>query len=241
MRYALLLRGHIRYGFHHRDLCELVRRIVEKYDTDIYIHTWSVYSTPLSYRPVHSDNRHVTTKTIIEYFGNLSSHIKHIIIDDDTKIVHDGNTKGKLFDCIIPKLAWKNYWYGQWRLIDYVKITGIDYDLCINTRFDIMEFAWWRVWEHMGIKDDRRDYLIYRELLDRIEIATDRAPFNWVQLYYDHYEYGIDNYMIGSVSALHKLISLFHFNLDELNILYKLVRTQEMTVFMENEKMKLEN
>lgn len=241
MRYALLLRGHIRYGFHHRDLYELVRRIVEKYDVDIYIHTWSVYSIPLSYRQVHTDNRLVTQESILAYFGDLASHIKQILIDDDTKIIHIGNTSGKLFNCFIPKLGWKNYWYGQWRLIDYVKNTGIDYDLCINTRFDIMEFAWWRVWEHMGIKDElRREYLEYRELLDRIEIAGDRAPYLWVQLYYDHYEYGIDNYMIGSVSALHRLISRFHFNLDELCKVYKNVLVQEMAVFIENERMKLE-
>jgi hypothetical protein len=240
MRYALLLRGHIRFGFHHRDLYELVRRIVEKYDTDIYIHTWSVYSVPLSYRPVHDDNRRVTRETILEYFGELSSHIKHIIIDDDTKIIHHGLTDGKLFDSRCPKLGWKNYWYGQWRLIDYVKNTGIGYDLCINTRLDIMEFAWWRVWEQMGIKDERRKYLEFRELLDRIEIAGDRAPFRWVQLYYDHYEYGIDNYIIGSVESLYKLISRFHFHLDELNNLYRLVRVQEMAVFMENERIKIE-
>jgi len=241
MRYALLLRGHIRYGFHHRNLYELVRRIVEKYDTDIYIHTWSVYSAPLSYRKVHIDNRLVTKESIFEYFDDLSSHIKEIIIDDDTKIIHHGATSGKLFDSLCPKLGWKNYWYGQWRLINNVKNTGINYNLCINTRFDIMEFAWWRVWEHMGIKDTlRREYLEYRELLDRIEIAGDRTPFHWVQLYYDHYEYGIDNYIIGSIDSLYKLISRFHFDLDELNTVYRLVRVQEMAVFMENEKLKIE-
>ena len=39
----------------------------------------------------------------------------------------------------MPKKGWKNYWYGKYQIINYLKNNLINTDeIIINTRFDIL-------------------------------------------------------------------------------------------------------
>ena len=37
------------------------------------------------------------------------------------------------------KISWKFYWYGKFKIIEYIKDSNINYDYCINFRFDLIE------------------------------------------------------------------------------------------------------
>jgi hypothetical protein len=106
-------------------------------DLKIYIHTWNVYSNNISWRRVHENNTPVTKETIYHYFGNLDHLIKHIIIEDDSKIKLIGNVHGTICSSKMPVRGWKNYWYGKHKIIQYVQQTN-SRDVVINTRFDIL-------------------------------------------------------------------------------------------------------
>ena len=82
----LILRGHIRNSFNNQKLYVLVKKISEKYNLSIYIHTWNIQQSNISWREVKQINNIITKKIINDYFKDLSLLIKHIIIDDDTNI-----------------------------------------------------------------------------------------------------------------------------------------------------------
>ena len=93
----LILRGHIRNSFNDDDILNLVKSLVEKYpDIKIFIHTWNVLSSNLSWREVDDNDNNDNEYKILNYFKEYESNIKHIIIDDDTKVNLAGNTVGNI-------------------------------------------------------------------------------------------------------------------------------------------------
>jgi uncharacterized protein YoxC len=138
MKFIFIIRGHIRESFQNKKLLEFLLKIDKLYDIDIYIHTWNVFSNGISWRDIPTNINSVTTDKIYEYFTDvLKPKIKHIIIDDDSKIELIGNIDGKI--CAAPKKGWKNMWYGQYKIIQYIKDNMVDYnnELIINMRFDL--------------------------------------------------------------------------------------------------------
>ena len=57
---------------------------------------------------------------------------KDIIIDDDKSIKHIGLTTGKICDGSCPRICWKNYWYGKFRVFEAIKNSNIPYNLVLN-------------------------------------------------------------------------------------------------------------
>ena len=114
----LILRGHIRSAFDNNQLLNLIKgiRILDN-DLKIYIHTWNIFSSNLSWRPVNQNNTVVTTEIIFDYFNDVKDLIKMIIIDDDTQIKLIGKTVGVMCNTLMPIKGWKNYWYGKYKLI----------------------------------------------------------------------------------------------------------------------------
>jgi hypothetical protein len=238
MRIALLLRGHIRAGFMNDDLYTFCKLVLEKYNADIFIHSWSVFSGGKSHRRINNDLRPVTTATFYEYFRDCSKSIKSILIDDDAQITLTGITEGYLSNTSAYMRSWKNYWYGQYRLINHLKQNYADrYDLLINTRFDIMEFDRYRIYKNVSIKDFHSERLLFRELFDRIEEALDVGITTKNLLYYDTFEAGIDNFMIGTIDTMHSLIYNLHTNLDSLIVLHEPIYYQEALVYLENNRL----
>jgi hypothetical protein len=107
-------------------------------DLKIFIHTWNIFSNNISWRDINVNNEIVNEETIYNYFGPLSSCIKQIIIDDDKNIQLIGNLNGKINNGPMPIIGWKNYWYGKYKIIDYIYNQFINEDeMIVNFRFDI--------------------------------------------------------------------------------------------------------
>jgi len=118
---------------------DFLKIIYEKYShLKIYIHTWNIFSNDISWRKININNNIVNEKIIYDYFDDLSHLIKHIIIDDDSKITLIGNTNGWVSASRMPIIGWKNYWYGKYQIINYIYNNQIDEnEMIVNFRFDI--------------------------------------------------------------------------------------------------------
>lgn len=138
MKFIFIIRGHIRESFQNNKLLDFLLKVNLLYDIDIYIHTWNVFSNGISWRDVPTNINTVTNDEIYGYFTDvLKPKIKHIIIEDDSKIELIGSTDGRV--CGAPKKGWKNMWYGQHKILKYIKdnITNYNHELIINMRFDL--------------------------------------------------------------------------------------------------------
>ena len=118
----LVLRGHVRLSFCNDGLYNLVKNIHSKNtDLKIYIHTWNIIQNNVSWRNLDISGISVVNETIYRYFKDLNHLIKHIIIDDDSKIELNGKTDGTVLPKVKgPLIGWKRYWYGKYRIINYI-------------------------------------------------------------------------------------------------------------------------
>ena len=137
----LVIRGHIRNSFENKNLYNLIKQICEiDVNLEIFVHTWNVFANNTSWRNIKENNTCVTTDTIYDYFNDLTDHIKFIMIDDDTKINLIGNTNGKICSSLMPIIGWKNYWYGKYKIIDYINNKYPDKkQILITMRFDVLD------------------------------------------------------------------------------------------------------
>lgn len=214
----LILRGHIRDAFDTPDLQFLIRDIykLDPYLT-IYIHTWNIYSNNISWRPVDVNIQQVTPKTIYTYFSDLSHLIKHIIIDDDSQIQLIGNLSGTVCRSKMPVIGWKNYWYGKYKIMEYVYNTCPS-QLVINTRFDILDNS---------NSLERTDILTFIEENQHSTFKSNKFILNVNGL-------GIDNLYLGNVDTMYRLAHHFYYYLDDIQQQYMNVSNQEKLVFLVN-------
>jgi hypothetical protein len=162
---------------------------------------------------VISVDTEVTPKMIHNYFGDIP--IQHIIIDDDKQNQLVGNVNGTICSSPMPTLGWKNYWYGKYRLINYVKEHELPDEPVINCRFDIFCNSNHFCFDHI------KCFLSKKNKIERN--------------YFIHDGIASDNFYVGTVDSLHHLINYFHFHLDDICQKYAFIGNQEKLVFMINE------
>lgn len=217
---AILLRGHIRETFKNKRLFDFLKELCDKYTVRLYVHTWNVYSTNLSWRKIENNIINVSILDIRTYLSGLNCEIKSIEIDDDSKIMLIGYTSGNVFSTLLPKLAWKRMWYGINKLAEIINISEDPETLVVNTRFDLF---------NNSCSQDKTDKLIH--LID--ENLGSKLTENKFLNGSDNL-IGVDNYYVGSPSVMYKLSNNFHTNLDDINNRYIDIYFQEVTVFYEN-------
>lgn len=212
----LILRGHIRNSFETKDLYNLVNDLYIIYpNLNIFIHTWCIFSNGISWRQYDSNNTIVTKQTIYDYFDNLSTLIKHIIIDDDTKINLIGNLKGNVSNSSMPLIGWKNYWYGKYQIISYIYNKQLyNNDNIINTRFDVL---------NNSVSISKHAFFNF--------IKND-IPLN-KNLFIYEYNVGLDNLYIGTTNNMYKLAYIFNNSLDIISS-KKSVKNHEFLVYLVN-------
>ena len=217
----LIIRGHIRNSFKTKKLYNLIKEIDTTFpDLKIFIHTWSVFANNISWRHINIDNQNVTNEIIYDYFDDLKHLIKHIIIDDDTKIELLGNLYGNINNGPMPIIGWKNYWYGKYKIIDYLYNTHIDEnEMIVNCRFDIMNNS-----------NNFDEINIIRFLITNSEINFTKNYF----LFDDDNHLGIDNIYIGNILTMYKLIKKFFYELDDILSKNNNVFHQEFLVYRIN-------
>jgi hypothetical protein len=219
----IVIRGHIRNSFKTRELYNIVEKLYNIFpDLKIFIHTWNIFANNISWRTIELNNEVVNEEIIYNYFDNLGSCIKHIIIDDDTNINLIGNLNGTINNGPMPIIGWKNYWYGKYKIIDYIN-NHFNYgeEMIVNLRFDIM-------CNSNSFNDD----LILNFIKNNSQIKFTKNVF-----LFDHECFGIDNIYIGNIYTMHKLTHIFYSELDD--ILSKNTDTinQEKLVYRINSKL----
>lgn len=219
----IVIRGHIRNSFKTRELYNIVEKLYNIFpDLKIFIHTWNIFANNISWRTIDLNNDVVNEEIIYNYFDKLSSCIKHIIIDDDTNINLIGNLNGTINNGPMPIIGWKNYWYGKYKIIDYINNQfNYEEEMIVNLRFDLMCNS-----------NYFNDELIFNFINNNSQIKFTKNVF-----LFDHECFGIDNIYIGNIYTMYKLTHIFYSELDD--ILSKNTDTinQEKLVYRINSKL----
>lgn len=214
----IILRGHIRNSFDDKRLFNLLHQILELTGSlEIYIHTWNIYQNSLSWRPMKENKNVVNESIIYSYFDNLKPYIKMIIIDDDEKIELIGKTDGILHNTPrTPVIGWKRYWYGKFKIIEYIYNNCIDKnETILNTRIDIL---------CNSCTFNRKDIINFlQENKDKTFTKNKMLKETGG---------GVDNIYIGSINT--QYILAYHFHNDLENIVTNSNEVQEGTVIEKN-------
>lgn len=213
---ALVLRGHIRDTFDDYMLKNFIQKLCSQFKVDIYCHSWSETEAKLSYRALNRRNlKKVDRQYIIQ---NLDIQPKVILIEDDEKIKLNGQKfKGSIFSAGAPFVAWKRMWHGMYSICEKVPD---NYNLVVNIRYDL--FRWSKKYNQKITNKliiDKCHSVLGKEgvhFLDRVSL------------------FGVDNIYFGSVDGMKQLCYNFHYNLDELDVIYKKIIWQEISVFLES-------
>jgi hypothetical protein len=217
-----IIRGHIRDTFKTKDLYNFIKKIYLLIpDLKIFIHTWNIFANNLSWRNINVNNETVHQDIIFDYFDDLKHLIKHIIIDDDSKIQLIGNLSGTINKGNAPIIGWKNYWYGKHKIIDFIyNSTSLDKnETVVNTRFDLF---------------NNNHKFSETKMTDLICNNNNKIFTKNIFLFdYEHF-YGIDNFYIGNINTMYKLINHFFYNLDDILAKNNNTIHQEFLVFRIN-------
>jgi len=221
----LIIRGHIRNSFNDDELYLFVQKLYE-IDTslEIYIHTWNIRQNNISWRNINNNKTIINADKIIEYFGKLSKLIKYIIIDDDSKILLNGYvSSGKM-----PLIGWKNYWYGQYSIINFLKNSKsqTDNSIVISLRFDLFSK---QIFSNIQHKTTEMLNFVKKYYNMNMEIEIEKNKF-----IYDNEECNIDNIFLGTIYSQFKLVSKFNFELDDIIQKYGNIHNHEKYVFRVN-------
>jgi hypothetical protein len=222
----LIIRGHIRNAFHDEQLLSFIEKLYSIDNSlEIYIHTWNILQNDVSWRNIKSNNTIINVDIINNYFKEFAKLIKNIIIDDDNKILLNGKTNGFVSSGKMPLIGWKNYWYGQYNIINYLKNTKYSNDktLVINMRFDLFSKPYFL--QHLQHK--------LGETLEFIKTNMN-LNINCNKFVFDNEQCNIDNIILGTIESQFKLISKFHFDLDNIINTYGNICNHEKYVFKVN-------
>lgn len=211
----LFIRGHIRNSLDDMELYNFIQKIEDNgIIFDIYIHTWNIKQSNISWRDIKKDITPVTKPYIRKYFQNLKSTIKHIIIDDDHKIKLNGKIEGNINNGSMPLIGWKNYWYGKHKMMKYLH-ENVKNENIVSMRFDFFQYS-----PHV-----RKD-----QLIDFIKINQKNKLPNNIFFFRNEQDYCIDNIYIGNIQRMYLLCEHFHKHLDEILIKHPNIKNQEFLV-----------
>lgn len=194
----VVIRGHVRNSFDTYTLHDFVKELSDMYELEIYIHTWNVKQTSMSWRQIDDDLTKITDNFVRAYFKDLGCNIKEIIIEDDSTIDIIGKSEGNVGNTRTPLLGWKRYIHGQFKVLKHVHDTRPGDSFIINTRFDLFSCS----------------YVFPSK--DVVEFAKNSYKDYARILFLKQGEYcGVDNIIIGTVKNMYNLIEYIHENLDD--------------------------
>jgi hypothetical protein len=225
----IMIRGHIRCSFETPYLYNTIKYLSLNNDLEIYIHTWDIIQCNISWRNLEEKNIKVNTELIHNYFKELTPLIKKIIIENDKNIILHGCKEG--FIVKAPLIGWKNMWYGQYKLIQYINnnVTNTNQTV-INMRFDLFDNS--IVFDFMNVLKFINNVIYYKNLTN-LTLTKNIFIKNHPKCF------GIDNVYIGNINTMFSLIYHFHYNLDHIINIYffnKKIKCHEVLVFLENKR-----
>lgn len=218
----LFLRGHVRSSFENNILyCFLKKIKLLIPDIKIYIQTWNIIQSNLSWRKLDLIDSSVTNEMIYNYFRDLKSDIKNIVILDDTKIDLIGDLSGNICCTKSPKRGWKNMWYGIYEGLRNIN----ENEIVINTRFDILSNS---------VESNEVFILNFIEKNMNFVNKNVNCYENKMKLLSQIACVGIDNLFIGNYMNMYEFVKYFYFNLDKIFEKYPFVFHQEFIFYYEN-------
>ena len=214
----LIIRGHIRNSFETKKLYDLVKNIYILFpDLQIFIHTWSIFASNVSWRQIIQNEQNVSDEIIYTYFDDLKHLIKKTIIDDDTNIQLIGNLDGNIMKTRMPTIGWKKYWYGKHKIIDYLYNLDINqHEMIVNLRFDIMENS---------NSFDENNIINFIQTNSTLIFTKNMLISDGV---------GCDNVYIGNIKTMYTLIKHFFYELDDIITVSENTIHQELLVYRMN-------
>jgi hypothetical protein len=128
-------------------------------------------------------------------------------------------------------VGWKNMWYGNYTMMEYISQKYNSEDIIINTRIDILDNC-------------NANFYNYTNMMTFIKNSitvyyTNKCKLTKNIFLYNNEWVGIDNIFFGNIYTMQKLIKHFQFNLDEIVDSYeegKFKFPHELLFFRENEK-----
>lgn len=218
----ILLRGHIRSSFNDNQLYHFMNELSKKNQLKIYIHTWNIMQTNVSWRSLKNIPISITEEMIKTYFKDLQHLIVKIIIDDEKLNKLVGSVKGVVSNSKMPKIGWKNMWYGKKRIIDEIAKNERVNEIIVNMRFDVFS------------NSNSFNKIALLHFINKNSVVSRKNIF-----LFNKESLGIDNIYIGNFNTMFNLIYHFHNNLDYIILYNHPVSSQEFLVFRENEKMRI--
>ena len=218
----IVIRGHVRNSFETNQLYNFIEELHNIYpDLKIFIHTWNIFANNISWRNIDVNSAQVNEERINNYFGKLSNCIKHIIIDNDKDIKLIGNLVGTINNGPMPIIGWKNYWYGKYKIIDYIyNQQKYDEETVVNLRFDLFS------------NSNNFDKNLIIDFIKK----NNEIKFTKNQFLFDYEANGIDNIYIGNINTMYKLTNNFFYELDDILCKNNNTRNQERLVYRINEQ-----
>ena len=218
----IVIRGHVRNSFETNQLYNFIEEVHNIYpDLKIFIHTWNIFANNISWRNIDVNSAQVNEERINNYFGKLSNCIKHIIIDNDKDIKLIGNLVGTINTGPMPIIGWKNYWYGKYKIIDYIyNEEKYDEETVVNLRFDLFS------------NSNNFDKNLIIDFIKK----NNEINFTKNQFLFDYEANGIDNIYIGNINTMYKLTNNFFYELDDILCKNNNTRNQERLVYRINEQ-----
>jgi len=216
----LILRGHIRNSFDTNELYTLIKAIYTIFpDLKIFIHTWNVFSNNISWREITVNNTPVTFQTIFDYFKDLKVIIKGIMIDNDRTIPLIGKLDGNINGGPMKLIGWKNYWYGKYKIVEYLHGKINKEEMVINCRFDVL--------------NNSNSFTVH----SIIKFIINNNTKNKNTFLFEDETCGIDNIYMGTIETMYILSHKFHYNLDAILQKHNNVVNQEKLVFRINKEL----
>lgn len=230
----LILRGHIRKSFKDSALKKLVHSILEHIpDIGIYIHSWNVVQSSLSWRRMEEDRTEVTTEMIAEYLG-IGENLQRIVVEDDSGVVIPGRTEGTVASTPCPIRGYKLMFYGMMRGSEMVLEDSEPDELVVQTRFDILS-GWARmtkerIVDFLEARPDNGEPI--RFLIRPGENERDRRLRldRWRRHgseYEQHWTVGVENTFMATASNMNRFLSHMYYKFDEVESKYKRANHQE--------------
>jgi len=222
----LILRGHIRKSFDDDQLYKFIKDIYKSNSKlEIYISTFNIIQNNISWRKLKTINIPVTRELIYNYFKDLSSLIKKIIITDDQKINLLGKITGKVCKSPAPLIGWKRYWYCKFIIMKHLyKLDRNKKKFIINCRFDVF---------------NNSNNIDKNKIIKLIESNKNKLDLKKNVFINAKYIHGIDNIYVGNIYTQYLICKSFNNNLDEIMIKHVNVTNQEKLVFLINDTIKL--
>lgn len=217
----VILRGHIRNSFKDKKLFEFLKELSSNFELNIFVQTWNIIQSQLSWRKLKRIEIIVSDIYIKEYLNQLD--IKKILILDDSDILHKGRVEGLIGKTKCPILGWKNMWYGKIKGAEIALEDSNKSDITLQFRFDVFSNPYSKG-KDLLIDFVEKEY----EFLTKKMNPEERIRFLWMRKFV-----GVDNIYMARLEDINNFPKYIYENMDDLCEKYKDIKHQEFIAFDE--------